>query len=416
MEKFAKILLYVTAVILLSWFLPWIYNLLTPAPAGEAFCGFSPVSAQWTVSRSLPGEKPVIRLAEAFSSHPDDGEIITQDMRDLLIPQLYYRQLMAHDRLPDTIRGKAVSAHSLKMKEVFFTSSPRDIVKNNPGIWLMMESMPARVDLSDPSEAFRITGNGMEFIRISDNTVNTDRSHRFTEAMKARGFSFPATDLSANVSSKKAYDEGYLMIDAERKVFHVKQQGGRPYVAAVNLPAGIKASKVFIWEEADRSLLGMLTDTENRPYIIYSEGHEAVRLPDNAGTIDPRKESIVVMGNLFNITMRITSAESTRWRAFDSDSLKLIGALDFPKDITAARQAGRYIFPFDITFTSVYDSLAYPRSGGFSLLALPLDILLGCILLWLGIRRKSNQMKWCALITVFCGLYSFIPSFLFTED
>lgn len=412
MTKFSKILLLAVATAVLSWFLPWIYALLTPSASGEPFCAFSPLNGKWIVSRLASGDKPVISQVEPFSTDPYEGEGITVSQRDSLIPQLYYRQLLAHDLLPDTIAGVEVSAHTLKTHELFFTGSPRDINKRLPGVWLVMESMPVRVDLSDPEEAFRFTADGIEFLRIADNKVNTDRSRRFTEAMKSRGFSFPATDLSGNPSSKKPYDEGYLMIDSRGKVFHVKQQAGRPYVSRVMLPDSVTASKVFIWEESDRSLLGMVVDSDGTPYIIRAEGHQAFQLPGDNVKIDPREEAVMAMGSLFNLVLRLSGKNATRWRAFDAETLEPIGAIDFPKVKPMSSQVARYIFPFTLAFTSTSDSLAYPRIANISARAFPLNIALSLVLLFIGIRRKDSTMKWGALATVPFGIFTFLPLFL----
>jgi len=419
MSKFPKIILLAVATAVLGWFLPWLYALLTPSPSGEPFCAFSPVSGQWIASRTAPGEKPVITALPPFPGKEavtgTQENVISIAIRDSLAPQLFYRQLVAHDKLPDTIAGKEVTPHLLKSHEIFFTSSPRDINKRSPHLWLMMESMPLRVDLSDPEEAFRFTSGGIEFVRMADNTVNTTRSRWFTEAMKSRGFSFPGVDLSANITSQKSYDEGYLIIDSEGKLFHIKQCGGRPFVALVKLPDGVKASKAFIWEESDKSLLGFMVDTEGHPYVIKAEGHEAVPLPYEAGTVDPRKESIMVMKNLFNLTARFSGADGTRWRAFDADSLSLIGSLDFPKEKSGASEVARYIFPFSISYTSQRDSLAYPRVSNLSPAALPLNLLLSLTLLLWGFHRKKPTMRWGALLTVAFGIFSFIPVILFRE-
>ncbi len=414
MKKLSTILLYILSIAVLSWFLPWLYALLTPTPSAEPFCAFSPVNGQWIISRSAPGEKPQITVASPFSNDPlNENDIrLTVAMRDSLVPQLYYRQLIAHDLLPDSIAGKETSVHNLRTKEVFFNNSPREINKHTPGVWLMMESMPVRVDLSDPEETFRFTADGIEFIRMADNTVNTDRSCRFTEAMKSRGFTFPAIDLSANISSKKAYDEGYLMTDYDGKLYHVKQQAGRPYVAQFSLPDSVKISKAIIWEESDRSLLGMAVDTDGHPYLLKTDGHLAVRLPAGSIKVNPRSQTLMAMGNLFNITLRLSDSDGTQWLTFDADDLSLAGSLYFPRQKSAAATAARYIFPYTLSFVSVYDSLAYPRISNLSWLALPLNILLAVILMAIGIRRKNCGLKAGAAVTVIFGIYSFIPFIL----
>lgn len=137
----------------------------------------------------------------------------------------------------------------------------------------MMESLPERVDLEDPKEAFRISADGIEFIDIATNKVNANRSARFTKAMKARGFQFPGKEFSANVTSRKQYDEGYMMIDSEGKAFHVKQQAE----ALKNAPAGCETERkaagqaelaTFATQMADyRARIAARDSIEGKPYL-----------------------------------------------------------------------------------------------------------------------------------------------------
>lgn len=412
MKSFSKIVLYIVAISVLSWFLPWIYALMFPTPSGEPFCSFSPVNDKWIISQASPGEKPTIMILENEADGPT-ATIITRDQRDSLVPQLFYKELLAHDRLPDTLRGKAVSAHELRSHELMFTSSPRDIVKRTPGVWMMMESMPVRVELSDPTEVFRFTDNGeMEFIDMATNSVVPTRGKRFTETMKQRGFVFPATDLSANITSRKQYDEGYLMIDSEGKLFHVKQRGGRPYVAAIPMPDNAVAAKAFLLEEADRSILGFVADTDNNFYIIERDGYTTFPLP--VGKVNPRVENLMCMGNLFNLTFRFTGNGVSRWRAIERtpEGYQLIGSYDYVKPQTTASKVAAYIFPYTLSFVSNSDSLAYPRFANGSWNALYLNIVLALVLLAVNRKEKNGWIFAGAAVTIVCGIFSFIPFIL----
>ena len=234
---------------------------------------FSPLSGKWVVSRTALNEKPVYVEAEPLSSIDYSAAGLTAAERDSLVPQLYYRQLSAHEKLPDSINGKEMSMHSLRTHEAFFNSSLRDLLKRTSGIRLMMESLPERVDLEDPKEAFRTTADGIEFIDIATNKVNANRSARFTKAMKARGFQFPGKEFSANVTSRKQYDEGYMMIDSEGKAFHVKQQAE----ALKNAPAGCETERkaagqaelaTFATQMADyRARIAARDSIEGKPYL-----------------------------------------------------------------------------------------------------------------------------------------------------
>lgn len=416
MKKFSIAILFAVAIAVLSWFIPWLYAVCIPSASNEPFFGFSPVSGKWISNLAVSGGKPVINHIAPFAASGDKGEQLTVDERDSLLPQMYYRQLSAHDRLPDSVNGMEMSMHNLRTHEANFRITPREINKVSSGIYLMMESMPVRVDLSDPEEAFRMTSDGIEFIRIATNEINHDRSRRFTKALKAKGFSFPGKDFSANITSRKQYDEGYLMVDSEGALFHVKQQAGRPFVARVLLPDSVRIKKAFIWEESNRDLLGYAVDTAGHPYLIRSEGHLAVPFPAEAGTVDPEKESILVMSNMFNTVMRISSREAgSRWMAFEPYTLKMIGKYSAPKEYSAARAVSKYIFPYVLSFVSNNDSLAYPRISDYSAKALPLNIVLALVLLGIGLRRKDSLRSWGALITVPFGIFAFIPFMTLTD-
>lgn len=367
MNKFAKIIFWCTVGITLLWFLPWIYALCTPSATDDPFYGFSPVSNDWVSSKDT-----------------------NKSLRDSLLPQLYYRQLLADDRLPDSLCGKELSAHNLRTHEVVFTVAPREIVARKPRVWMMMESMPKTVDLEDPKEVFRFTDDGrMEFVDIATNAINPSRSKRFTETLRARGFAFPAKYLSANVTSRKAYDEGYLMVDADGKVFHVKQQVGRPYVAAVKLPDSVRARYAFIWEQPDCDLLGMIVDESDRPWIIEHDGYRAIPFPDGAGTFDPEAESATVMGNLFNLTCRFSTSEGSRWVAIDADDYRLLDTLTYRRPRPRAAEVADYLFPVVLNYTSTTDSLAYPRLERVSAKALPLWLLIAAAVGFLVWRRRK---------------------------
>lgn len=405
-------------MIVLSWFLPWLYALATPAPSSSPFCSFSPVNGKWIVSRSFPGEKPVI---EVIDSLLPDGTMhttpITREQRDSLVPQMYYKELLAHDALPESVAGHAVSAHELRMHELMLNTSARDVVKEQPGVWMMMESMPVRVDLSDADQVFRFPASGgIEFVDMATNSVNRKRSQRFTEIMSKRGFTFPARDLSANVTSRKAYDEGYLMVDAASKVFHVKQRAGMPYVSAVDMPHGVKASKVFILEEMNRDILGFITDTDNRPYMLEREGYRVLPLPIES--INPREENVLIMGNLFNFTFRITRGNTTRWIAVERgpEGYRLLGEYTFNAPATAASKIADYVFPYVLSFTTTADSLAYPRIGRLSADALWLNVVLAIMLGLVARRRRSVFTGVGAAVTVVCGVYAFLPFLLFSDN
>ncbi len=415
MKTASKIVFYLLAITVLSWFLPWLYSLLTPEAKREPYMAWSPVSNSWVWSMIGDDNRPEIKTLNSANEPMAEG--LSREQRDSLLPQTYYRDLMAREQLPDTIQGLEVTVPALKHSEVILTSSPRDIVKVQPDLYLIMESMPLRADLEDPKEAMRMLDDGsVEFITMATGEVNRERSRRFSEAFRIAGFVPPIHDANADITARKQRDDGYMLIDADGQLFHFKQQAGRPYLTRVKLPDGISADKAYILEAMDPTHVAFMVDTEGRSYFIDIPGYQVRQL--EIPTLDPRSQRITIMGNLFNIVVRSQDATGSQWTAVDSRSLKRLGCSFYPNEKSAVDKAEAWIFPYILTFASTSDSLAYPRYSHWSWRALFLNLILALILLFSGPhkpRECSARSLIPSVVTLFLGLYSFIP-FLLCRD
>ncbi|MDE6685540.1 MAG: DUF4857 domain-containing protein, partial [Duncaniella sp.] len=135
MKTAYKVFLTALSILILSWFLPWLYSIVFPAGASDPFIAYSPVTDSFIVSESGGGDIYAIDT-DGNRLSPD----YTKEERDSLLPHIYYTQLVAHDRLPDTINGIAVSVPEFKHSQWVFSSSPRDINKVPARVYMMMES------------------------------------------------------------------------------------------------------------------------------------------------------------------------------------------------------------------------------------------------------------------------------------
>lgn len=129
------------------------------------------------------------------------------------------------------------------------------------------------------------------------------------------------------------------------------------------------------------------------------------------------------MGSVFGLTFRFSESGPngmSHWRFVSRTpgkerNLQLLGRYDYQKPRTAAWRVADYIFPYTLTFTSTSDSLAYPRLGRWSLLALPLNVVLALVVL-LFVPGAEGKRRWCAgILTLVCGVYAFIPSLVFRD-
>ncbi len=395
MKKAYIIFMSAMSVMALAWFLPWLYDLAFPSAASEPFVAYSPVADDFVVSDN--SERLSIRLA-------GDKREYTKEQRDSLLPQIYFTQLAAREQLPDSIGGREVSLPILKHTQWVFSSLPLDINKVQPDWHLIMESMPTRFDLEDPTEAFSLSGGEARFVTMDGNATNEKRSRRFTKALADKGFVYPPTHMSANITARKPYDEGYLIVDAEGKVFHMKMRAGTPYVARANMPA---AKYAFVLENPDRRLLGIVVDRSNNIYALERDGYRAIPLDIN---VDVARSRLTVMANVFNIVVRSRCEDAVDWWAVDADSYKPLGHYRHVYPASVADQAVEWIFPFRLSFTDVNDCYARPRIDGWSGRALAFSAVLAVVVYLMGWRRKYGLSRNIALsICAFVfGIYFFV--------
>lgn len=274
-----------------------------------------------------------------------------------------------------------------------------------PQIYQLLESMPARVDLEAPSDVFRITDHGIEFVDMETNTIDRQKSDAFTRAMKRKGFEFPARVVAGNASTRKEYDNGCLLVDDAFRVFHLKQVRGRPFVRRPDIPAGLGIEHIFVTEFRDRRLLGLLVDKDNRLHALETD-YTLHALP--IGTVDPRRESLSIVGDLFYWTVEVGNAGSERLIAVNARDYTRVDEHVFEPMAGAWQRRFGYLFPFSLSFTSSTDGYVEPRLGDFSLSALWLGLALGmgCALLC---RRPLGGRWWQVAGVIVFGLFLFIP-------
>ena len=184
---------------------------------------------------------------------------------------------------------------------------------------------------------------------MESNSVDAEKSKKFTEALLKKGFVFPATVIAGNPSTRKEYDEGYLLADSEGKLFHFKQVVGRPYVRFIEKSTDIIPVQAYVAEFRDRSILGLVVDTENNFYVLGSDyGLTKTGLP----SFDPSKESLTILGNMLDWTVKVSNSDAEKVYALDASDYSLIKELIFPDKVKAAQV---------LHFTSVGDKLVKPR-------------------------------------------------------
>lgn len=343
MKYLASTLLALALAVLLLWQLPWCCNF---------FFAAKPARIPFTLYSSVVGDFAMVQYSEGNGiKHTDaSGRVYTQAEFDSILPLFYLRQLVADERFPDTLHGVPVTPRMAQHENFTFRTEPSAVNTPPIGLYPLIESMPGRVDLQFPADVFRITARGIEFVTMETNRTDTEKSRLFTEVMQRKGFRFPATRVAGNPSVKKEYDEGYLLLDADGKLFHLKQMRGRPFCRPVELPGGVRPKHLFVTEFSNRKTLAFFTDYSNALYVLRSGSYEAVRTGVEA--FDPETDGMTVIGNMFDWTVRITSPGTVQCYALRAGDYSLIKKLVHEQPVR--RVPG-------LAFTSSKDKLVKPR-------------------------------------------------------
>lgn len=342
MIRISKLFILITLLLLGCWLLPWCVAFLSTDQQSVPFALYSTRLNDF-LKMDYDEEKGIIR-------EDTKGNHYTQEQTDSLLPCFYVRQLMADQRFPDSIQGMPVTPRNIQLTNFNFRANAYDLNAPVIGLYPLLESMSGRVDLVMPDDVFRITGQRIEFVVMETNTIDETKSQVFTQALLKKKFVFPARLIAGNPNARKEYDQGYLLLDAEGKLFHLKQLRGRPYVRAVSLPEGLEVEHLFVTEFNDRKTLGYLVDASHHFYVLETKGYRICKT--GIPSYNPVTDDCMIIGNRFNWTMRVSNENADNYYALDANDYRLLQTLENP-----VQRA-----PFSIlSFTSMYDKFVRLR-------------------------------------------------------
>lgn len=378
MIRFSKILFVFIIVVQLFWLLPWFYHFTTDTPTHVPFTLYSTVLHDFACL-DYDSEKGI--------SYTDrSGNIYTDRQFDSILPLFYFRQLASDGRLPDSLNGVEITPQKIRIGNFMFRLSASEVNVRKAPLYPLLESMSGRVDLKMPDDVCRFTEDGIEFIDMSANAVKQEKSELFTSLMKKKGFEFPLSCIGGNPTTRKDFDNGYFLTDAKHQLFHLKQVCGRPFFRSVALPDSVEIKYIIVREFAARKFHALLVDTSNRLWVLGMPDYTLHLLP--VGEYDPRKHDIEIIGDMFNWTVSLSRSDKVEIFALDASDYSFVDSLQYLSHESMAQRLGRYIFPFEIKFTSYNDQYTYPRITDFSVKACCLVALLMIIVLFIVYRKK----------------------------
>ncbi|MBB4266522.1 DUF4857 domain-containing protein [Roseospira visakhapatnamensis] len=373
--------------------LPRLYDLAFAVDVAPTHLFYSPVREAF-VFREHRGN-------HAFTYADEHGETFDRQTFEQQIPFIYYRNMALWGLLPLTLEGRTFDADTIRDARQVFELKAREIADRRPSIavYPLLESNPGRARLRFPEDVFRMTDNRMEFLNVDVNRVDAALTALFTEALTAEGFAFPARLVAGKPTILKPFDEGYLIVDAEGVVFHVKRTDGQPRVVRTPIPAdlGRAIRHIKVTENERREILGLVLTDDDRLFLLRAEDYGLIPLPTD-GYVPDRMDAKLLINPLYptvvfgDDAMVHAVAMTPDFDPVASYSRPVPGTRGLPHDVVAGA-----LFPFTLSLDDHGGAFLTWRLDGHGWAGL--IGIAGSLLLVLGMAR-ARRAPWRAAAPV----------------
>ena len=339
-------------IIVCVWLLPALYRLVAPNTSRTPFVVYSCMDSSFIQFETINKQ---VQYADF------KGNTFTKHEADSLLPLFAFRQLVAEGRLPDSLFGVALTPKLIQQNTFHFKTSPKQLNKPAVGLYTLLESASGRVDLQFPPDVFRLTDKGIEFIDCETNTVNKAKSLSFSRELEKYGFVFPVQLIWGNGSTRKDYDNGFLLTDSQNRLFQLKMVKGTPWVRAIKTDGctitGYK--QLFTIEPANRQLVGLVVSDDNQLYAVRADG---TMTHISIDSYDPQTMQITIIGDMFHWTITEYTATDSRYYAVDARTFEQVARAIIPDPAPSIKERiMRYVLPVRLRFTSWDTQLIAPN-------------------------------------------------------
>ena len=341
MVKLSRYFLVIIAIIGFTIVIPKSYWMAFEKPIRSPFVIYSCIDNDFMITRSGNGIKRTNAKGESF----------TREEFEQKLPFLYTRQLLMNGTMPDSIKGFEMDMHEISARRSTFRIRPKDIHSPMPTLYPLFESQSGRANLEMPLDFLRITWR-MEFLDAESNKVNEEKSRMFSAVLYKQGFKFPAKSINGLPTTRKSCDEGYLVIDSEDQLFHIKLVKGKPFVKKVDVPEGLKFKFVSCVDFKNKEYYAYLFSTDNSVYILTQYDYVLTKFPIE--NINPDLNEIRIYGDFFNFNVISVGDGFMKSEVLDRD-YNLVDEYSETWQVRNERAEGKvaqFLFPAQIKLTN----------------------------------------------------------------
>ena len=400
MVKFSRYILVIIAVIGFAIVLPKFYWMAFEKPIRAPFIQYSCVDNDFMIIRSNDGVKRT----------NSKGDFFTREEYETKMPLMYTRQLLMNETMPDSINGVEIDMQEISKNRSTFRVQPKDIHSLQPTLFPLFESESGRANLEMPSDFFRITWR-MEFIDAESNKIDEEKSRMFSAVLYKRGFIFPAKSINGIPTTRKSCDEGYLVIDSENQLFHIKLVQEKPFVEKVILPDGLNFRHIKCVDFNNKLFYAYLFSTDNHVFVLTQYDYELSKL--EVEDINPEINEIRIYGDLFNynvISIGDSFVEST---ILDRDYKKVNSYEEswLKRDERREGKIAQFLFPFQIKMTnknSGFIKFFFEKNNSINWIFMSILLIFTHFIILKKRKVKNSKHGIDFLIIALTGIFGFI--------
>jgi len=409
MVKLSRYFLVIIAVIGFAIVIPKFYWMAFAKPIRSPFVMWSCIDNDFMITRSGNGIKRTSRNLEK------DGETLTRAEYEQKLPFLFIRQLLMNGTMPDSINGVEMDTHDIGTSRSTFRVRPKDIHSPIPSLYPLFESQSGRANLEMPKDFFRITWR-MEFVVAESNKIDEEKSRMFSAVLYKRGFKFPAKSIYGLPTTRKSCDEGYLVIDSEDQLFHIKMIQAKPFVEKVEVPEGLKFKHISCVDFKNKVYYAYLFSTDNHLYILTQYDYQLTKFP--VENINPDLNEIRIYTDFFNFNIISTGKGFMKSEILDRN-YNLVDEYSETwtvRDERAEGKVAQFLFPAQIKMTnknSGFIKFFFEPNKSFNWLILSLLFVVAHFII---LKRKKEKLgkhiiDFC--IIALTGVFGFISVNIF---
>jgi hypothetical protein len=230
--------------------------------------------------------------------------------------------------------------------------------------------------------------------------------------LQSENFSFPATRIYGNPTTRKPYDEGYFVFDSKNALYHIKRIKNQPFCKKVNVPENMKIKTIFLREFSLKEFYAFVISEDNKLYLLLFDNYKIQEIPIK--DYNSEKDILRFQGDIFYRTIVVYKENKLNVYVTDRD-YNLVNTYEQKWLSNKERTAGiasAYIFPFELSVKSADSEYIDFYFSEYSFTALYLSFIL-IIFTIILMRRKIRNLDWNNfipdfLIILITGIFGFI--------